>query len=296
MQIPEAQQDTSDSKKHFHIFGNGIAFSISPTIHNAGFKYHDLPYTYDIRESANIDGAAHLIEDDSFGGGSVTMPHKLQVHKYCQRQTETAKVIGAINTLIVSGQGQDRIITGDNTDWSGLYNIMAMHADRCGGPLKSGLVIGAGGASRAALYAMHRAGVQRIFITNRTQATATAIKEAFSHIFEITVLPTLKDLPAEVDVIIGTIPADVTSEKDYEGVFGPRGLCIDMSYKPRQTPLLLAAKKHQGWDIITGIQVLLSQAFDQYKLWTGKDAPRKAILDAVTSHEAGEKIEIEGKL
>ena len=157
-------------------------------------------------------------------------------------------------------------------------------------------MIGAGGASRAALYAMHRAGAQHIFVTNRTEATAMAIKESFSSIFKITVLPSLKDLSQEVDVIIGTIPADVTTETDYEGVFGRRGLCIDMSYKPRQTPLLLAAKKQDGWDVITGIQVLLSQAFDQYKLWTGLEAPRKIILDAVMAHEAGEKIEIEGKL
>lgn len=296
MHFPAKQQEGSDLPKHFHIFGNNIAFSISPTIHNAGFEHHGLPFTYDIRQSINIDGAAHLIKDDQFGGGSVTMPHKLQVHKFCQQQSETAKIIGAINTLLVSGEGQDRIVTGDNTDWSGLYNIMATHAKNSGQPLRSGLVIGAGGASRAALYAMHRGGVQRIFVTNRTEATAIAIKESFSNIFEITVLPSLKDLPQELDVIIGTIPADVTSEVDYQGIFGRRGLCIDMSYKPRQTPLLLAAKKHDGWDVITGIQVLLSQAFDQYKLWTGLDAPRKVILDAVMAHEAGEKIEIEGKL
>ena len=82
------------SSGHFHIFGNGISFSISPTIHNAGFKYHSLPYTYDIRESDTIDDVADLISDKQFRGASVTMPHKLHVHEYCAEQTETAKLIG----------------------------------------------------------------------------------------------------------------------------------------------------------------------------------------------------------
>jgi shikimate-5-dehydrogenase len=283
-------QSTSSSNdrvtpKSFHIFGKGISFSISPTIHNAGFTHYDLPYKYDIRESSNIDGVAGLILDKQFGGASVTMPHKLQVHKLCTDQTETARLIGAINTLVVKGSGDERRIIGDNTDWSGLHRIISDYATRTGQQSNVGLVIGAGGASRAALYAMHRAGIQRIYLVNRTLATAEKVRQDFESVFEITVIPTLEELPQHPDVIVGTVPAETTTEDQFSGIFGTRGLCIDMSYKPRQTPLLSVAQRTEGWYTVTGVEVLLAQAYDQFYLWTGCEPPREKMIEAVAKHE-----------
>ncbi|KAJ6155321.1 hypothetical protein N7470_005887 [Penicillium chermesinum] len=249
--------DNTLSPKSFYIFGSGISFSISPTIHNAGFQHYNLPYTYEIRESPSIHDVAHLIGDSKFGGGSVTMPHKLQVDKYCTNQTVTARTIGAINTLVVRGEGNERIITGDNTDWSGLYNIITSYTTKGSRQPKAGLVIGAGGASRAALYAMHRVGIPKIFLVNRTSKTADKVRADFESVFDIEVLPglaSLKELPQLPDVIIGTIPADVTSEEQFSSIFGSQGLCIDMAYQPRQTPLLTAAQRQQGWNTVTGVE------------------------------------------
>ncbi|KAI7201401.1 hypothetical protein KC316_g1009 [Hortaea werneckii] len=277
--------------KEFYIFGNGISFSISPTIHSAGFKHDKLPYRYQIRESPGIDGVAHLIEQEDFGGASVTMPHKLQVHKFCQQQSKTAMAIGAINTLVVSGQGPNRVITGDNTDWSGLHSIIEYYKNSTGRPAETGLVLGAGGASRAALYAMHQAGLKDIYLVNRTKAVAEAVRQQFSDYFNITVLDSAKDMPRDYDVVIGTVPAHVTADEQFNGIFRGHGLCIDMSYKPRQTPLLAVAQRSEGWVTVPGVQVLLSQAFDQYRLWTGRQAPRKAIVDAVVAREGGDQIQ-----
>ncbi|KAJ5912165.1 uncharacterized protein N7473_001468 [Penicillium subrubescens] len=271
--------------KNFHIFGKGISFSISPTIHNAGFTHYDLPYKYDIRESSNIDGVAGLILDEHFGGASVTMPHKLQVHKLCTDQTETARLIGAINTLVVKGNGDERRIIGDNTDWSGLHRIMLDYATRIGQRSNVGLVIGAGGASRAALYAMHKAGIQRIYLVNRTLATAEKVREDFKSVFEITVISSLEELVEHPDVIVGTVPAETTTEDQFSAIFGMRGLCIDMSYKPRQTPLLSVAHRHEGWYTVTGVEVLLAQAYDQFHLWTGCEPPKEKMIEAVAQHE-----------
>ncbi|GLI75720.1 hypothetical protein PoHVEF18_003982 [Penicillium ochrochloron] len=271
--------------KNFHIFGKGISFSISPTIHNAGFKNYDLPYKYDIRESSGIDGVAGLILDERFGGASVTMPHKLQVHKLCTDQTETARLIGAINTLVVKGSGDERQIIGDNTDWSGLHRIISDYATRTGHQSNVGLVIGAGGASRAALYAMHKAGIQRIYLVNRTLATAEKVREDFKSVFEIIVISRLEELAENPDVIVGTVPAETTTEDQFSTIFGARGLCIDMSYKPRQTPLLSVAQGHEGWYTVTGVEVLLAQAYDQFYLWTGCEPPREKMIEAVAQHE-----------
>ncbi|KAJ6139513.1 hypothetical protein N7471_005999 [Penicillium samsonianum] len=267
--------------KNFHIFGKGISFSVSPTIHNAGFQHYGLPFTYTIHESDGIDGAAALISSDCFGGASVTMPHKLQAHKFCSEQTETAQLIGAINTLIVSGNGSERTITGDNTDWSGLYSIVAAHSTKTQKQPSTGLVIGAGGASRAALYALHKAGVKRIYLVNRTLATAEKVKDDFKNVFDIKVVPSLQYLPEKPEVVIGTVPAETTTEDQFSSLFGDRGLCVDMSYKPRQTPLLTAAQQNQGWDTVTGVEVLLAQAFDQFLLWTGLEPPREIMAEAI---------------
>jgi shikimate-5-dehydrogenase len=285
------------SPKEFHIFGNGISFSISPVIHNAGFKHDSLPYTYDIRESPDMSGVASLIEAPNFGGASITMPHKLQAERYCDRQTDTARLIGAINTLIVEhdeAQQDKRAITGDNTDWSGLTSLVEAYANKTGKKLKRGLVIGAGGASRAALYAMHRAGLQSLYIHNRTIDKAKLVRDTFASVMDVTVLSCLEHLPEVPDVIIGTVPADQTAQSQFDGIFINKtltgssggGLCIEMSYKPRLTPLIMAARQQEGWETITGIQVLLAQAFDQYRLWTGREAPREVMIKAVEAHEA----------
>lgn len=282
-------QSASSSKatvapKDFHIFGNKISHSISPTIHNAGFHHYGLPYIYDIRESESLDDFAGLIADERFGGSSVTMPHKLQVHKFCTKQTETARLIGAINTLITKGSGDKRSIIGDNTDWSGLHSIITSYAASAEQP-KIGLVIGAGGASRAALYAMHRAGCEAILLVNRTLANAEKVKEDFRAAFEINVLPSLKDLPQKPDVIIGTVPAEATNEDQFASIFGTRGLCIDMAYKPRQTPLLSVAQKHKDWHTVTGVEVLLEQAYAQFRLWTDREPPKAQMIEAVALQE-----------
>ncbi|KAL4799533.1 hypothetical protein BDV19DRAFT_376340 [Aspergillus venezuelensis] len=288
--------------KEFYIFGSGISFSISPTIHNAGFAHHNLPHSYTIAESPSIDDVAHLIHSPSIGGASVTMPHKLQVSKFCDEQTETARVIGSINTLIISDGDQEntpeepirrRIIVGDNTDWSGLYAIIKKYKELTGtitqrAP-KTGLVIGAGGASRAALYALYRAGVESIYLANRTVSVADKVRSDFAGLFEISVLPLsdLFNLPSAPDVIIGTVPADTTNQEQFEELFlgQVQGLCIDMSYKPRRTPLLTAAGRHKGWTGVTGVEVLLAQAFDQYRLWTGIEAPKEGMVNAVLDRE-----------
>lgn len=264
----------------------------------AGFKHYELPHTYDIQEPASVDEVAPMIEDQSFGGASVTMPHKLAVHKFCAQQTDHARRIGAINTLIVrhDEMGQ-RYITGDNTDWSGLHNIISAKTSSWPKRPRSSLVIGAGGASRAALYALYQSGLTDIVIVNRTKANADKIVKDFSPIFHVRVIPTLQDLDTRPDIIIGTIPADKTREADFTTLFeGPSepGLCIDMAYKPRRTPLLAIAERRPGWETVTGVEVLLHQAFDQFELWTGLKAPQEDMVEiiAISDREEAEAIPV----
>jgi shikimate-5-dehydrogenase len=267
--------------KSFYIFGQGISFSMSPVIHGAAFKYNSLPYTYEILQTQTVDELSDLISSPDFGGASVTMPHKLSIGKFCSSVSSHAQIIGAINTLIVSSPNPEtnkRSVRGDNTDWSGLVACLKSKGGKVVENATTALVIGAGGASRAALYALYKLRIKHIFLVNRTRSVAEKIAAHYSSVFQITVLSTLAELSeAQVpDVIIGTIPADKTSIEYFpRSIFGKeRGVCIDMAYKPRETPLLKAGAEFKGWVTVTGVEVLLEQAFDQSQLWLGLPAPK----------------------
>jgi len=269
--------------KKFYIFGQGISFSMSPIIHGAAFNHYSLPYTYEILQTETVEELSPLISSSDFGGASVTMPHKLEISKYCKSISSHAQKIGAVNTLIVSpdsDSGQPRII-GDNTDWSGLVACLKSKGAGVIENAKTGLVIGAGGASRAALYALYQLGIKNILIVNRTRSKAIKISEDYAALFKITVLSTLVEVTQRPDIIIGTIPADKTSQAYFpDKLFAKEvGICVDMAYKPRETPLLKVAKRREGWVIVTGVEVLLEQAFVQSELWLSLPAPKLFMIE-----------------
>lgn len=270
---------------HYHIFGRNISQSLSPTIHNAAFAHDKLPHRYDIQDHESISLVEPLVEDAAFGGASVTMPHKLDVYRFCDQVSDSAVQLGAINTLIASRDQTTgvRTICGDNTDWSGLYSIAAEYVYIK--EIETGLVVGAGGAARAAVYALKKAGLKRIYVWNRTPEKARKICDSFAKSTTTCTFITISH-PSQIQddpgVIIGTIPGEALPETSFIDLFRrSRGLCIEMAYKPRVTNLLSVAMSHSGWKTADGLEVLLRQAFDQYKLWTGKDAPYDIMRIAV---------------
>jgi shikimate-5-dehydrogenase len=284
-------KDAAMELKRFYIFGQGISFSMSPTIHIAGFRYHGLPHTYEIHQTKTVNELSSIVSSQSFGGASVTMPHKLAIGKYCSKITEHARIIGAVNTLIRE-DGIGNRLKGDNTDWSGLVEVLKQKSSYGSASPGTGLVIGAGGASRAALYAMYQMGLKTIYLFNRTRLRAEDIAHDFAHLFDTTILDSLEDISREnvatPDVIIGTIPADQTTIDYFPAALFTKaqGICIDMSYKPRHTPLLATAiRSGHDWATVTGIEVLLEQAFDQFKQWTRKDAPKAVMWEALAARD-----------
>jgi shikimate-5-dehydrogenase len=277
---------------------------MSPIIHSAAFNFHSLPHTYTIHQTPTITHLAHLILSPTFGGASVTMPHKLNISTYCSSVSEHVKAIGAVNTLVVEREGR---IKGENTDWSGLVSILRAKGEGIVGNAKTGLVIGAGGASRAALYALYKLGIKDIYLVNRTRATAEKIALDFSSLFTIRVFSNLNEISGlekkqRPEIIIGTIPADKTTMEYFpRGLFGnesKKGVCVDMAYKPRDTPLLKVAGTVQGWRTVTGVEVLLEQAFEQSELWLGLPAPKEVMVKELEAHDRrkAEESRASGKL
>lgn len=272
---------------------------MSPTIHNASFRHLNLPYTYAIHEAATVDELSSLISSKFFGGASITTPHKIGIMKFCSSISEPAKNIGAVNTLIRVNRddvnSNVNVIRGDNTDWKGVVGVLEQRAEKLSNKqLKTALVIGAGGASRAALYALHQFGCETIYLTNRTRATAEEMAQSFASVFKITVVDKLEDFSkgehGSPDILLGTIAADKTTIDFFPRALFAKaeGICVDMAYNPRYTPLLAATDKHgKGrWGTASGIDVLLEQAFTQFWMFTGRQAPREVMWDAVNKADA----------
>jgi pentafunctional AROM polypeptide len=179
-QIQSLRQSLSlVTARQYWLFGSPITHSPSPILHNAGFNWLHLPYVYGKHEATTVDEIKSIVNQTQFGGASVTIPLKEKVHVLCTRISESAKRIGAINTLIRNSV--DGSIVGDNTDWLGLYRPLdnSLPMDRRQG---CALVLGAGGTSRAAIYALLQLGFTptNIMIYNpRTPARSTSLAAHF---------------------------------------------------------------------------------------------------------------------
>ncbi|KAL1916766.1 uncharacterized protein VTP21DRAFT_5470 [Calcarisporiella thermophila] len=266
------------AQKYF-LIGTPIAHSMSPTLHNTGFRALGLPHHYGLLECQNVQDAVAHFSDEDFGGCSVTIPHKETVISYLAEISREASIIGAVNTVI---KLEDGSLHGENTDWIGivkcLQRVLHMNPIECSKEMA--LVVGAGGTSRAALFALHHLGFQRIGIWNRTVSTAQSLVDSFAqHGVKLELVTDCQSV--RPSVIISTVPGDADVQLSTEWFENqPKGIALDMAYKPRVTPLLAKAKS-AGWNTVEGVEVLVEQGLEQFRLWTGLQPPRQVMTAEV---------------
>jgi len=203
-------------------------------------------------------------------------------------------MIGAVNTIIPTQEANGKtLLFGDNTDWIGIHNTVLSKSRDHWKSSDCGLVIGAGGTARAAIFALHKLGLGTIYIWNRTEESARQLAADFPIEFNIIVLGALQELlTAPPAIVVGTIPADAYSEGGLELsdlVFSrpTGGVVVEMAYRPKVTSLLDLAgavsvrSAGSQWDVVYGVDVLLEQGYQQFELWTRHRAPRRAIRERV---------------
>ncbi|KAG5645666.1 hypothetical protein DXG03_005503 [Asterophora parasitica] len=285
----------------FYLFGTPIAHSMSPTLHNTGFEVLGLPHKYELLETPEVgEGIKAAIAAPDFGGASVTIPYKLDIIPLLDQLSPAAEAIGAVNTIIpqsTSSGGKTRKLYGDNSDWLGIRDSITEHVSA----VDTALVIGAGGTSRAAIYALQALGARTIYLQNRTASKAHELASAFPNA-RIQVLEAVEQWPEGVappSVIVSTVPAAAEtaatgneifplSSKLFEYYGGP-AVVIDMAYKPAETPLLkLAQQAGEHWKTVPGLEVLLKQGYVQFEKWTGRKSPQHAVAPRVRSKYNGE--------
>lgn len=264
------------------VIGDPVAHSFSPTIHNAAFAAVGLDWVYVAFPVRAGDGAAAVAAVRALGlaGLSVTMPHKADAARACDELTPDAAALGAVNTVVpVDGR-----LVGDSTDGEGFLRALA--DDGVGVAGREYLVLGAGGAARAIVLALGRAGARVTVAARNLAASASAAALAPGS----TTVP-MTDVGASLpraDVVVNATPLGMRGEDPpfSPEILEPGQFVLDTVYHPLETSLLRAARA-RGVPGANGLGMLVHQAALAFERWTGRPAPvdamRAAALDAVGS-------------
>ena len=279
-------RDTSikhEKKRKVLLLGSGISKSISPAINNKAYRELSLDLEYslcEVPETALDSKLADLFSDDQVLGFNVTIPFKEKVLDYLDWLDPVAKAVGAVNLVIISSDRSKKL--GYNTDVDGIVASLSK-LGLVGRSGQTAVILGAGGAARASLYALLSNGFQRIKILNRTEERAKELVPNFSKAFpgreiEFALLSSreLSSALKGADLLVNTIPASV--QMPVEVSFAPaRNLkCLDLNYLKNSS--ILRAAKRDGIPSIDGSLMLVEQAARSFEILTGISAPRKTML------------------
>ena len=255
-------------------------------MHNAAFAALGLDWHYDLLPAppdAFVDTVARLL-DEGYRGFNVTIPHKRAAFALPQVTsiTDAAQAIGAVNTLIAGPEG---MLTADNTDWRGFLTALSEGGFDPHG--KRAVVLGAGGAARAVVYALAQAEAQ-VTVLNRTLSRAQALVKDFSPLFSSLLLTpqTLEEQTADTHLLVNTTPVGLWPEVDQslwpEDLPFPAHLTVfDLVYNPQETKLLRQAQA-AGAQVIGGLGMLVHQGAAAFELWTGEKAPVETMCEAAS--------------
>lgn len=244
----------------------------SPAMHNAAFAALGIDAVYlafDVppaRLRSAIEGARAL----GLRQLAVSIPHKAAVIEHLDDVEETARRIGAVNTVTRRG---DRL-AGSNTDWIGAMRALERQEKLDG---KSAVVLGAGGTARAVVYGLVERGA-RVTVLNRTRERAVALA-AELRAEGAGALEDLRGIPC--DVIVNATSVGLRSDASPVAADAvPEGaLVMDAVYDPEETRLLRDAAA-RGARVQSGKWMLIYQAAEQLRLWTGRDAPIEVMARA----------------
>ncbi|WP_127079175.1 shikimate dehydrogenase [Rhodomicrobium lacus] len=272
------------------VIGWPISHSLSPVIHGFWLREHGIEGEYGKAAIEPKDFADFVRGFAAAGlaGGNVTVPHKLEAFRLAERRDAAAVAIGAVNTLWLDG-GK---LHGANTD---AFGFLANLDEQAPGWDKPGaaVVIGAGGAARAIVWALIQRGFADIRIVNRTKATADALAAEFPPATSFA----LADLPVALDrarFVVNTSTLGMKGQPPLDIDLSPvaaDATVNDIVYTPLETPLLAQARA-RGLVAVDGLGMLLHQAAPGFERWFGarpRVTPelRAAVLDAIAAREAG---------
>jgi len=266
------------------LIGYAFHYTLSPAIHNAAFREKGMNWVYvplPVRPG-ELAEALRGLKALGFRGANVTIPHKIEAAVLVDELCGEARLLGAVNTLVV----EEGKLLGYNTDVEGFK----LFVEERGIPVRgrAALLIGAGGAARAVALALAREGLARLHILNRTEARALELQELLKGVYPSTEISVGKLDPEgsrvleECDLAVNCTPLGSRESGelpvDYRA-FREGKWAVDLSYGAERSRFLDEAERH-GAEVADGEGMLLHQAAASFRLWTGQPAPLEVMRSA----------------
>jgi 3-dehydroquinate dehydratase/shikimate dehydrogenase len=256
----------------YGVAGDPVEHSLSPVIMNTALRRENVNGVYLPLHAKTLKDLMRCIREIPLHGVSVTMPYKQAILEHLDNTDAHTAKTGACNTVV---RGQDGKLYGFNTDIAGIVRPLEQ---RLSIEKAKVLVLGAGGAARAAVFGLKERGAE-IWILNRTSVKAQKLaRQAKGHTLKRADLKKLN-----FDVIINATPVGMGNTRDCplkDDEIQAR-VVFDMVYDPVETHLLRVARA-KGIAVIPGVEMFVQQAARQFEIWTGKPAPAADMLRAVT--------------
>ncbi len=266
------------------VVGKPIAHSLSPVIHNAGYAAAGLAgwsYTrFECAESELPGLVAGL--GPQWAGLSVTMPGKEAALAVAAAASPVAAAVGAANTLVRRADGS---WYADNTDVTGMVEVLTAAGVHPGATVT---VLGAGGTARAAVAAAARLRARSVTVVARRVEAVEELRTVAGAV-GVPLAGSGWDGAAgccTADVVVSTVPKGVADPLAGTVSWRPATVLFDALYDPWPTPLASAARA-AGCRIVSGLDLLLAQAFGQFEQFTGVPAPREAMAAALAAARSG---------
>ena len=271
------------------VIGAPIAHSLSPIIQNAALHEAGLDYVYTafpVRRDA-LASAVCGLRDAGVTGFNITIPFKTEIMPLLDALSEDAQRIRAVNTVVIASDGT---MTGHNTDVTGFMAGFAARGIGLAG--KRTVLIGAGGAARAALWGLLRSGVSSVCIGVRNLAKGKALCTDFAADGTLAVYcfddPHFRDVLCTADIVVQTTPIGMSPQTDAmppvdPAAISPSAAVYDLIYTPAETAFLRAAAAH-GCTTINGETMLVMQGAEAFSLWTGV-RPNTDLMQRVLREE-----------
>jgi 3-dehydroquinate dehydratase/shikimate dehydrogenase len=259
----------------FGVAGNPITHSLSPLLQNTAFRREIVNAVLLPLKTKSVQDLLTLALELPLAGCAVTMPLKTEVLPHLANTDPLTARIGACNTLRMGADGK---LYGFNTDVAGVVRPLERRLKLKGARV---VVLGAGGAARAAVFGLVEQGAE-VLVVNRTHEHAvTLARQAKAKSLKHDLLAKQR-----FDVMINATPCGMAGAKQALPIAENElnaSLVFDMVYNPLETPLLKLAKS-RGIPVVSGLEMFVQQGARQFEIWTGKPAPESEMM-RVVEHE-----------
>ncbi|MCM2256974.1 MAG: shikimate dehydrogenase [Vicinamibacteria bacterium] len=273
-------REVGPDTKVYGVLGRDVTRSLSPVLHNRAFEARGVDAIYVPLPAESLDAFFEALPALDLSGFSVTRPYKTEILSRLQEVDETAALCGSVNTVLV----HDGLLMGSTTDGMGISIPLRKRTELKG---KMAVILGAGGAARAAALSLVRKGLQVIVLARDADKAAFAAGAVGCSSGALDEIRTLS-----WDILINATPlgglgfeqeTPVPADAHHEG-----SVVLDMVYDPIDTRFLREAAA-AGCTTIHGLEMLLEQAIPQFETWTGKEAPAEALRALVDLLAAGHR-------